>query len=204
MTVSTAIIALAQRLNVPAAHLGAVVAVECAGQGMLDGRPVIRLEVHLLWRYTQDAARDQVDARFRVGGTKPWEGHTWYTGSKWVPLHRSGRAGQAREWEAYACAKAIDPVATCRATSWGLGQVLGDYKTLGYVTPDELEAAAYTDAGQLDLVARYLRSRPGLIEYLRVGDWRTFAYVYNGPGKVEEYAAKLTQAVIDISKGSST
>jgi hypothetical protein len=183
-------------LGCEAAALRAVVAVESAGRGRgPDGRATIRLEVHHLWRRAANKAA--IDERFRVKGPKPWEGHEflYYTGNtggsrEWRAMH----TGQALEWVAYVCASTLDPDAACRATSWGVGQVLGDWTRLGFASVADFEAAQTTEAGQLDTMVRFIRADPVLVNALRNRDFVSFAGRYNGTGKTADYSAKLAAA----------
>lgn len=182
---------VAASIRVEPAALAAVVAVESSGSGLNpDGRPVIRLEAHLLWRYTAGEARSAVDRRFRVGGPQPWEGHT-FDGS---PYH----GHQSVEWVAYLAAVEIDPDAAMRATSWGMGQVLGEYEALhfgnGQAGRAAFGVAQSSTAGQLDTMARFIQARPALLSALRAKDWSIVARNYNGSGKVADYSGRLAAA----------
>lgn len=183
--------ALAQRLDLEERVLSAIIKVE-AGQGMINGQPVIRLEVHHLWKNTAGAARQAVDARFRVLGPKPWEGHQWKDDQGvWRNLH----TGQTLEWQAYRYARALDPVAAMSSTSWGLGQVLGaNWRRLGYASPDAFLAAQMTESGQLDTFGRFLTADPTLYQAARTRDWETLARLYNGAANVAVYSRKLRAA----------
>ena len=177
---------VAASIGVSPHALSAVVAVESAGSGLdKRGRPLIRVEAHLLWRHTSGAARAAVDARFKVLGPRAWEGHRFDGAS----YHGS----PAREWMAFGTAFAIDSDAAVRATSWGLGQVLGEWRWLGYASEQAFVVAQADVAGQLDTMARFIRAR-GLVDELRRLDWSGFALGYNGSGNVPVYAAKLAQA----------
>lgn len=189
----------AAALGCEAAALRAVVTVESSGHGLNpDGRPVIRLEVHHLWRLAGDAdTRSKIDDRFRVKGPKPWEGHEflYFTGvtgssSEWRPMH----TGQNLEWIAYWCAWSLAPDAACRATSWGMGQVLGDWSRLGFASAADFQAAQNTEAGQLNTMCRFIRADPVLLAALRDKSWVNFAGRYNGVGKTADYSAKLAAA----------
>lgn len=180
------IAAAAARLNCEPRALAAVIAVESSGSGFgKDGRPLIRIEAHLLWRYSQPAAD-----RFHVAGPKAWEGHTF----DGAPYH----GHQSLEWVAYLTALAIDPDAAMRATSWGMGQVLGEYQALGFGSDlagrTAFAVAQTTAAGQIDTIARFCLARPALASALRAKDWGTVARNYNGSGKVDDYSAKLAAA----------
>jgi hypothetical protein len=202
MPISPSVAAAAASIGVDAPTLAAIVAVESSGAGLQAGRPVIRLEVHHFWRHTPAALRYQVDARYKVGGPEAWEGHAWRPtpGAAWEPLH----VGQEREWRAYGLARAICAHAAIRATSWGLGQVLAGNRTdderkdgwarCRFPSAEAFEAAQATEAGQLDTMARWLAGDPALLQAMRVKDWRTVARLYNGAGKVDDYAGRLAAA----------
>ena len=88
--------------------------------------------------------------------------------------------------------------AAMRATSWGMGQVLGEYAALGYgeglAGRTAFGAAQATEAGQVDTIGRYVLARPALLSALRARDWGTVARIYNGNGAVADYSAKLAAA----------
>lgn len=182
--------AVAVQLGVEARALAAVVAVEAGdpARGLVDGgHPLIRVEAHLVWRYATEAQRPAVDARFRVGGPKPWEGHLL----DGQPYH----GHQDRERAAYAVAvQLIGDDGAARATSWGCGQVLGDWHGLGFPSVAAFEAAQTSEAGQIDTMARYIQARPVLLSALRAKDWGTVARSYNGAGKVADYSTRLARA----------
>lgn len=189
-------------IGVDPSTLAAIVAVESSGTGLVGGRPVIRLEVHHLWHHTPTGLRPQIDARFLVKGPEEWEGHHWRPtpGAAWEPLH----VGQAREWRAYELARSICPHAAIRATSWGLGQIVAGNRTedqrrdgwarAGFASVEAFELAQSTEAGQLQTMARWLAGDAELLRAMRARDWRTVARLYNGAGKIDEYAARLAAA----------
>lgn len=191
---SPAIIAAALSIDVPPQALAAVVAVESSGSGVTVDGPVIRLEVHKLWSVVPAALHAAVDERFRVLGPKPWQGHEWRPTpgvDVWKPMH----VRQVDEHAALRIAKAIDVDAAIRATSYGLGQVLGEnWRRCGFASPVDFEAHQATEAGQIDTMARFIAGDPVLLAAVRVRDWRTVARLYNGAGKVDDYAAKLAAA----------
>ena len=189
------IAALAGELDVEVRTLAALIEVEAAGEGLSEGRPIIRLEVHKLWLDVPKPARAKVDARFRVLGPRPWEGHRFLSGDRWVELHRPGRAGQDREWEALDVAKGIDEEAAIGATSWGAGQLLGEHwRALGYDSSAAFVDAQHDEGEQLRAMARFLEAIADAGAALKDKDWREVARRYNGPGQVAWYAARLEAA----------
>jgi len=180
----------------------AVVQVESAGRVQVDGRPVIRLEVHHLERLATSRQRRRlarVLARDSESG-KPWTKHRVDLGDGWQPLHHqrgeSLATSQAREWAALALARQILGDRAIRATSIGMGQILGrHYARLGYDSPAAMLADAERgEAAQTAQILAFIDADPAMVDALRAGDLRAFAAVYNGPGQADRYATKIARA----------
>lgn len=188
--------ALAAEAGLDPRALRAVIAVESAGEGLCRSRPVIRLEVHRFWLEVPLEKRPAVDARFRVLGPRPWEGHEYrQADGSWTPLHLPREGGQALEWEALTVARGIDERAAIRATSWGAGQILGIHSTaLGYSTATAFAAAQFAEAQQLTDLVRLILLDPRLVDAIRERDWTVFAHFYNGTGQMEWYAGRIAAA----------
>lgn len=186
---------LAAEARVDPRALRAVIAVEAGPEGVVSGRPVVRLEVHRLWLGAPRDLRPQVDARFRVAGPRAWQGHEYrLEDGSWAALHRPGRGGQALEHEALAVARAIHEQAAVEATSWGAGQLLGlHWRLLGYASPTAMASAQSAEETQLHDLVVYLVAT-GAVAHLRAHDWRAFARAYNGSGQVDWYAGRLAAA----------
>lgn len=186
---------LALALGVELRALEAVLKVEARGEGIENGRPIIRLEVHHLWELVPREKRAAVDARFHVDGPRPQDGHKWLNASPggiWVPLHQPH--GQAMEWCAFACACEIDQRAAVEATSFGCGQVLGaEWQAQGYPDPQAFVRAQYDEAAQLRTMVLYIEQH-GLKDELARKDWLGFARVYNGRNQAAWYAGRLAEA----------
>lgn len=180
-----AIAEVARELNVEAAALAAVAAVESGlkTHALIDGHaePLIRFEGHYFDRRLAGAAREE--AR-RQGLAAPEAGKV------------KNPAAQAARWKLLARASAIDAKAARESTSWGIGQVMGaHWAWLGYRDVDALVAEARGGLrGQLRLMARYIE-KAGLAPALRRRDWAAFARGYNGPGfRANDYDGKLARA----------
>ena len=187
---------LAAELGVEPRALRAVLRVESAGEGLVEGRPIVRLEVHHLWSAVPRALRSTVDAHYHAGGPRPWEGHEWRLtpASPWLALHQPGVEGQRQEWAALALARSIDESAAICSTSWGCGQVLGTHWLgLGYSSPTAFAQAQDGEPAQLRALAGVLRL-VGAVRALAARDWRSVARAYNGPGQVEWYVGRLAEA----------
>jgi hypothetical protein len=188
----------ARLLALPERTLRAFITVESSGAGTTPAGPVIRVEVHKFWLFSSPSLYPKIDARFRVKGPKPWEGHEWRpfaTEGEWWPMHQPGDRGQRNEHVALEVAKSIDPDAAVRATSYGLGQVLGDnWRRLGFTSVDEFERMQASEYGQVVTMGRFIAADATLLKALRGLDFATAARRYNGGGQVDEYARRLADA----------
>jgi hypothetical protein len=86
-------------------------------------------------------------------------------------------------WNRLNEAVALDEAAALRATSWGIGQVLGDnFEVCGYDNVHDLvEEAKKGEDTQLMMMIRYIKGNY-LDDELRNHQWTAFARGYNGPG----------------------
>jgi len=172
----------ADKLGANVAAVKAVAEVEASGQGMwsIGGqmRPPIRLEAHWFGRLT--------DYRFN-------DSHPHISRQQWTPSVAARTHVEA--WAQFEEASALDERAAIQATSWGLFQIMGfHYQALGFPTPYEFKATAFTEAGQLELFVRFILANRPLQDALQRKDWHAFAAGYNGPGAVDVYAPKIAAA----------
>lgn len=89
---------------------------------------------------------------------------------------------QSKEWLAFNDAFKLNPNAAMESTSIGLMQVMGfHYKLLGFKTVGDMwNFAKQSEANQLEIAIRFIKSNPKLDKALKTGDAETFAYYYNG------------------------
>src|SRR4029077_4024187 len=152
---------IAQSLDVKAPEIWALVTVETSGCGFLaDRRPKILFERHLFHKFT--------GGRFDDGGISD-------------PSPGGNGDGGAPQYDRLARAIAKDRQAALRATSWGLGQILGDNcKLSGFADAESLVAAmCRSEDDQLTAVAAFLKSAR-LDSSLHAHDWASLARGYNG------------------------
>jgi N-acetylmuramidase len=188
---------LAAQLDVEPRALRAIVRVEGGAEGLSEGKPIIRLEVHHLWQRAPSELRSRIDQHFRAMGPRPWEGHVWRREpqGEFLRMHRPGADGQRQEWAALSLARSIHEVAAVEATSWGAAQILGRYwDELGYPSATAFADGQASEAEQLRAMALFLDKVANVVEAVRNKDWTAFARVYNGPGQVEWYAQRLAEA----------
>lgn len=172
----------ADTLGTDVAAIKAVAEVESSGETMwdIDGqpRPPIRLEAHWFGKLT---------------GYQFNESHSHISSRKWTPsLAAKTHAGA---WAQFEEASSLDDRAAIQATSWGAFQIMGfHFATLGYPTPYELKAAAFTEAGQLDMFVRFIEANPPIKHALQQHDWDAFTARYNGPGAIDVYSPRISAA----------
>lgn len=175
----------AQALDVPAAHIMALVAVEASGETFwdIDGEMLVpvRHEAHWFGKLTA--------YRFN-------KSHPDLSCFNWTPeLAAKTRAGA---WDQVRRAAALDLQAAYESTSWGGPQVMGfHWKRLGYLSVEEFVGSMSSkgDDGQMDAFARFVDADDILQFALRTGDWDTVEIRYNGGGYGGAYAEKMRQAV---------
>lgn len=192
--VKNEIIATARAAGVEPAALLAVAEVESGGQvfAKVRGRnePLIRFEGHYFHRLLAEEKRA---VALRAGLASPSAGG--------VPNPRT----QEGRWKLLNRAAMIDREAAWRATSWGLGQVMGDhFNWLGYKSIDALVQDARAGAsGQVRLMLRFIE-KSGMRELLNTHQWERFALRYNGPAyERNNYHERMATAYRRYAKGAT-
>jgi hypothetical protein len=190
-----AIAEVADSIGVSERSLRAVMAVESSGRGLgTDGKPVIRLELHLLKRRIPKPFEAGIHCSFRIDGPKPWEGHSALFPGGWLRIHEGG---QSREWDAYQLAVTVGAgtEAPAASSSWGAAQILGSHHArLGYATATAMAIAFKSEPEQIRAFGRFLVTGADLVWAARDQNWEVFAKEYNGSGQVAYYAGALAKA----------
>lgn len=109
----------------------------------------------------------------------------------------NGVERQSQEWIAFNEAFRINANAAMESTSVGMMQVMGfHYKTLGFNNVGEMwDFAKESEANQVELAIRFIKSNPKLDTAVKNKDFPTIAYYYNGSGyKKYNYDQKLLAA----------
>ncbi|MFO1151020.1 MAG: N-acetylmuramidase domain-containing protein [Alsobacter sp.] len=169
----------AAKIGCEEAALRAVVEVEARGSGFdAQGRPKALFEPHRFYALLSGAKRARAVKQglaYVKWGTKPYSRNSY---------------------DRIIAACAIDGEAALKATSWGLGQIMGEnYRAAGFTSVQAMVTAfqASEDA-QLMGMAAFIKSK-GLDSALKALDWRTFAKGYNGAGYAKNaYHSKLARA----------
>lgn len=89
---------------------------------------------------------------------------------------------QAAEWKAFNEAFAYHPVAAMRSTSIGMMQVMGfNFDKCGFSDVGSMwDYAKESEANQLEIAIRFIKSNNKLDMFLRHKNWPMVAFYYNG------------------------
>ena len=182
---ASSIATVAAQAGIEPRAMAAIVQVETNGAGFFtDGRPVILLERHYVW------ARASIGQRTALGPAlcNPVAG---------------GYVGGIGEWDRFEQVAAVcGAEIAAQSCSWGLGQIMGANCALaGCANASQLMArAALTEQAQLQLMASFISSQPGMRNALVRHDWTTFARLYNGPNyAANSYDTKLAAAYASLA-----
>jgi len=169
--------AASEALQVPAARIWTVLAVETKGCGFLpDRRPPILFERH----YFSKLTKGQFDA-IHPDISNPQPGGYGAAGA-----HQYARLARAIQLSRHAA---------LQSASWGLPQIMGaNFAQAGHGAVDAMVASMMdSEDGQLAAFVEFLRTN-GLHTKLRAQDWAGFARAYNGPDyAVNQYDVKLSR-----------
>jgi hypothetical protein len=187
--------AVSDLVEVPAAASLAVLCVESSGEPFApDGRMILRFENHIFFREWGRQNPDRFQAHFRFDEEERFRGHQFRSDPS-GPF-QGFHGDQGAEWRVFEFARSLDEAAAIRSISMGLSQVMGfNHPLLGYDSPREMfdafqSGARFQILGMFDFI-----KGPGttsrMLEALRSRQFDQFASLYNGPGQVPEYAARL-------------
>lgn len=162
---------LGHMIGVGEDEIHAILDVESAGSGFDKlGRLKALYEPHLAYAYSFGDTRNRLVA---AGLAYPrWGTHPYPPDS----------------YPRIDAASAVDEALAARATSWGLGQILGsNCKVVGYDTPQDMVAAfSESEYNQLRGVVQFLISNH-LDAALRTHNWAALARGYNGAGYAKNH-----------------
>lgn len=108
---------------------------------------------------------------------------------------------QKAEYEAFNKAYAINREAAMRATSWGLGQVMGfNHKEAGYKSVGEMvDAFRVSEYYQVRGMLKFIANNSKMFKALKTKDWATFAKLYNGKNYEKlGYDKKLNETFLKL------
>lgn len=116
-------------------------------------------------------------------------------------LITNGVGNQAEEWRAFDEAYKINKEAAYRATSWGLGQIMGfNHKLCGFATAEAMvKNFAESEANQLRGMLTFISKNKQLHLAVKAKNWKVIANFYNGPAYYRlQYDIKLEEAFNSI------
>ncbi len=174
---------VAHQLGCEPAVLDAVFKVESNGSGFdKKGRPTILFEKHIFYRYLPQSKRR---AAVKAGlATRSWTGR--YDDQK----------GYDPRWKLFRAALKLDPEAAIKATSWGIGQIMGfNHAQCGFLNVRDFAKAMHrNEFSQMMAVAMFVRNQSALAEAFKFADFQVIARFYNGSGQIDMYAQRMRMA----------
>lgn len=182
----------ARSLGAEVAALHAVADVESSGAGfLLDGRPVILFERHIMYK--------KLLAAVGLAGAETFKSAR----PALVNPTPGGYQGGAAEWDRLAAAIDINRECALQSASWGMFQLMGfHWQRLGFKSVQDFVNAMYAgEPQQLDAFCRFICTDSGLHMALVNKDWTGFAVRYNGRGQ-SGYDVKIARAYAAHSKGA--
>lgn len=175
---------LAAEHKVQPAVIEAVIKVESGGKAFAAGRPIILPERHKVYALLP-AQQRAAAVKARLAAPKRSKANYADIGS------------QAKRWDFLArVADAYGAEIACKATSWGLPQIMGfNHAMCGFKSAEAMaEAFAEGEDEQISAMMAFIASA-GLMDELRSLDWAGFARGYNGAGyRDNKYDTKLADA----------
>lgn len=165
---------LATDFNLSVAMIKSVLIVESSGQGF-------------------DAATGKIKIQFEA---------QWFERFEKTKI-LNGVESQKKEWEAYEKAYAISPESAMKATSWGLGQVMGfNHKQAGYDSVSAMvKEFKMSEYYQLRGMLKFISSNNAMFRALQAQNWGQFAYWYNGPKYRQfNYDVRLADAYLKVKE----
>jgi peptidoglycan hydrolase-like protein with peptidoglycan-binding domain len=176
--------AVASKLNVYAAEIWTLLAVETSGCGYLpDRRPQILFERHIFHRLTNGQYDDGQISDPTPGGYGP---------------------RGAPQYDRLVLAMSKARIAALQSASWGIGQIMGmNYARAGFPTVEAMVTAMLdSEDQQLTAIGNFL-TNTGLAGALQAHDWASFARGYNGPNyAINRYDVRLNSECQKFSSGA--
>jgi len=182
---------LAQQNGIESATLRAIIEVESSGSGFYNADSPFAHKCK---------TRFEPDYFQRFSSTRPFFLPTGIT----VDAAKRDKRFTGRI--AYEKALLQSPSAAIRATSFGLGQIMGfNYQQIGYSSLTEFSSdMEESEYYQLETMIKFICSRKPLLIATQQRDFQTIALLYNGPNYLQlEYDKKLMNAYRQFSNADA-
>jgi hypothetical protein len=175
----------ASDMKVPTCILKAIFQIESASAGFLpDGRPKILFESNQFRQRLAKHGFSKSDISTLMAQNPD------IITAKWVRNYKGG----AKEYTRLEKAMGIHKAAALESASWGSFQIMGfNYEVCGYENVfDFVHDQEQSEYQQLKAFCAFLKGTTGMLNALRMLDYRGIAKRYNGPGyEQNNYHVKL-------------
>lgn len=171
---------LAKYFGVEVAAVWAVIDTECSGSGFgPDGRLKIQFEPHV---FASELDKLKIENELKLVGKNQRGLKIWDITVHGITI-RNGVETHNAEWQAYNIAVTVHAEAAARATSWGMGQIMGfNCRLAGFKTAQDM-INSFNQSEYNQVVGMFNTIKAfGIIDELQRHDWAGFARVYNGAG----------------------
>lgn len=190
--------AVSDKLSIDPLLSAAVMSVESCGSGFINGKMMIRFELHQFYKRWGVENKEVFNQHYRCGKNKRWQGHLWRknTGEDcWQRFH----GNQRHEWEVCRHACEYNEEAAKASLSMGLAKMMGfNHGLIGYESSVEMFAAlSSTIHAQILSFFDFIQgpdSQSRMLKSLQDMQLETFTRFYNGQGQVIDYALWVEQA----------
>ena len=179
--------------------------VESGGKEFVENKPILRVEVHKLWKYWGKDNKAVFDKHFQFGGHNGIDGKAWkkhkfrkLETDEWQKFH----GDQTLEYEVFEFATSLSSrEAACLSSSFGGSQVMGfNFESLGYASATDLyEAFKASERWHVCGFFDFCKSK-GLLQAVKEKRWLDFATGYNGSGQAGDYDDLIAHAYEECKK----
>lgn len=164
-------------LSIEPALIGALVRQESKRKAFWKGHPTMLFERHVFSRRLKAAGWDLYEVS---------QGNGEIVGGAYTNY-----GSFDDQYRRFLLACEIDEVIAHESISMGRPQIMGlHWKKLGYDSPVTMYDVMSTEAGQFDVLIKFMKVYPDILAALKRKDWGEFKRLYNGYGK-NDYAAEL-------------
>lgn len=166
---------IAKESNIPYDNLRKVIAVESGGHGF-----------------------DKVTGKILIQFEPSWFKRLFPRWTNFAGVWATNKVEkQDGEWKAFNDAFSKSPTAAMEASSLGIPQIMGYWwKKLGFASVGAFwDFMKESESNQLEMMVKFIKLTPKMYKALQIGDWETFAKLYNGVQyKKFNYTERLREA----------
>ena len=183
-----------ERLGVPARSMAALVRLVSSGRAFdIDGRLLISFSPEIFHRFWGKENLEEFGAyfKFEVGHPGAKDLYSPRRNGQFMPFHQV----PDQEWRAFNTAEGLNHDAAIKATSMGLGQIMGfNYKLAGFESPSAMfEQMQVSVRAQVSGLVNFVGAHDQLVTALKNNDYKAFCQVYFNHAEAEVLARRMSR-----------